>query len=954
MWGRPDPTPSAGTRPSQLGKALYKVKIRGSRLLRRNVGRRLTAGAAAGVLMLGGTVVASIMGNSSVAVMFASAAGLVALTLLILSYMQTVEKLREIRADLRELSQSTSSDSWVQSLPFGNSLDASGPYYGIGTQYEYAARLRKSSSPFETYALRSRSGDARDVLARAATNLQFDYQDLHRLTKTLSLGYGTAVYAAAATWDAKSLLTLARVIASQNSQPNDMATALMFMRLAENLWGDPVFGRVDRYVYIECLHAVGEYEKIEPALRRLKIAYRDPTHASLVRANLLSSEAATTGRWEAWESELNALLGAEGYTPIRVGRNERLQPIDRLQPAASPSGIDGPLVTVIVPTFNGAARIRTALGSLLGQSWRSLEIIVVDDGSNADNLAELREIVSDYDSVRLIELGENRGAYVARNRGLEEAAGDFITVHDDDDWSHPQKIQAQMADLLRNSSQVANMSRHVRASEALHFTRINNNPSFSQPNFSSLLFRKHVIDEVGTWDDVNRGADAEFRDRLVLANGGPISVVGSAPLSFTRTHAGSLTSTEISRGYIDPSRLFYQAAYQDAHQRAVESGAPLSSLEFARPLSMMPGLRRRHLGTVDVAYVTDFRFPGGTTALTLAEIAAAARSGLRVGMVHLESPLNAPTSPITPRALELAVAENVDVLSLNDDVRASTVIVRHPTVLQFADVLSSRMEVGRVWVIANNPPILRDGTGAVYEPEKCLKNAERIFGAPATLVPETGVTRSLLEPLFADTKLSGFDWPGFVTDGSQEQGIRRPDPHRRPVLGRHSRDSALKWPDSTDEIVNLYTSNDVYDSAILGGIDSLPADAQQTLLARARVHPFGAVPVSEFLRGVDFWAYYHSSQLIESFGMAAVEAMAAGLVVFLPPYMEGTFGPGAIYAEPAEVRALVEEYWNEPGIYEQQARRAIQTVADRFSERAFLGRLDRAMSPGMSTAKQES
>src|SRR5699024_10090419 len=96
----------------------------------------------------------------------------------------------------------------------------------------------------------------------------------------------------------------------------------------------------------------------------------------------------------------------------------------------------------------------------------------------------------------------------------------------------------------------------------------NNNPSFSQPNYSSLMVRREAFDVVGGWDLVNRGADAEYHDRLLEAYPEEIPVLGEAPLSFTRVHGASLTAGEFGRGYVDPSRLFYQAAYQQAHVAA--------------------------------------------------------------------------------------------------------------------------------------------------------------------------------------------------------------------------------------------------------------------------------------------------------------------------------------------------------------------------------------------------
>src|SRR5699024_3745090 len=129
--------------------------------------------------------------------------------------------------------------------------------------------------------------------------------------------------------------------------------------------------------------------------------------------------------------------------------------------------------------------------------------------------------------------------------------------HDDDDWSHGDKIATQVQHLIGNPEIPGNMSAHVRVTEDLKFIRINNNPVLSQANFSSLMVHRRTFDKIGPWDTVNRGADSEFRDRLVKYYGQPVSVLNEVPLSFTRTWEGSLTSGEMSRGFVDPSRLLY-------------------------------------------------------------------------------------------------------------------------------------------------------------------------------------------------------------------------------------------------------------------------------------------------------------------------------------------------------------------------------------------------------------
>lgn len=113
-----------------------------------------------------------------------------------------------------------------------------------------------------------------------------------------------------------------------------------------------------------------------------------------------------------------------------------------------------PTVSVVMPSHNDEAYIATAIESVLGQTFRDLELIVIDDGSTDDT----RRIVRSFGSnVRLIEQ-ENAGSAVARNRGIEAATGRYVAFLDADDWWHPQKTAVQIAAMQQRSSAGARMS----------------------------------------------------------------------------------------------------------------------------------------------------------------------------------------------------------------------------------------------------------------------------------------------------------------------------------------------------------------------------------------------------------------------------------------------------------------------------------------------------------------
>ncbi|RJP39856.1 MAG: glycosyltransferase [Desulfobacteraceae bacterium] len=101
---------------------------------------------------------------------------------------------------------------------------------------------------------------------------------------------------------------------------------------------------------------------------------------------------------------------------------------------------NGPLVSVIIPTFNRAWAVGRAIDSVLEQDYRPFELIVVDDGST-DQTAE---ILARYGDQLTVVCRENRGVSAARNAGVARAQGDLIAFLDSDDFWRPQKLTVQV------------------------------------------------------------------------------------------------------------------------------------------------------------------------------------------------------------------------------------------------------------------------------------------------------------------------------------------------------------------------------------------------------------------------------------------------------------------------------------------------------------------------------
>jgi len=356
----------------------------------------------------------------------------------------------------------------------------------------------------------------------------------------------------------------------------------------------------------ECEARIGRHEGAKARISNLLL--RLPDNLDLLLASSIL-EGAQPGEVERLPERrlrwLNQALALAGHSPVELGAGDA-SPYDRLTSAnPTPAGQgteDGrPLVTVIMPCFNSAATIRTALRSVCAQTWQPLQILVVDDCSTDDSPAVVASLAANDPRIVLLHTQRNAGPYVARNIALQHAAGEFITCHDADDWSHPSKIEVQVKHLVENPGAIANTSQQARAFPDLQIHRRGNNGYYISPNYSSLLFRSQPArSRLGNWDPVRFGADGEWIRRLEVAFGAEAIVhLPTGPLSLQRQSGSSLTAhpTLGFHGYPTGARRHYQHVAQKYARSALPPPLffpyPMVQRPFAVPATMLqpPAIR---------------------------------------------------------------------------------------------------------------------------------------------------------------------------------------------------------------------------------------------------------------------------------------------------------------------------------------------------------------------------
>ncbi|MBN1578269.1 MAG: glycosyltransferase family 2 protein [Chitinispirillaceae bacterium] len=168
-----------------------------------------------------------------------------------------------------------------------------------------------------------------------------------------------------------------------------------------------------------------------------------------------------------------------------------------------------PLVSVVVPTYNRAEVLPRAVNSVLGQTYRHVELIIVNDGStDATDNAVAPLVIS---RVRSIRFPENRGGGIARNAGIAEARGEFVAFLDDDDVWLPSKLTMQIDYMTNRGVDLCYTAiRKMYWGKGLRRDRFHATPeanvlkAIMTDNFigptSSVVVRKSFIDLIGGFD----------------------------------------------------------------------------------------------------------------------------------------------------------------------------------------------------------------------------------------------------------------------------------------------------------------------------------------------------------------------------------------------------------------------------------------------------------------------
>lgn len=309
---------------------------------------------------------------------------------------------------------------------------------------------------------------------------------------------------------------------------------------------------------------------------------------------------------KSWTDSINKFFGLYGMTGIATQKgfdfNTRCSGIDHIDflPSDQTSPFADAMVTVFVSAYNAEETIDACIKSLITQTHRNLEIIIIDDGSKDSTFGICTRVFGHHPCIKLFRNDRSRGTYFNRNVGLEIALGEFFTVLDADDIAHPRRFEMQLSCLNSNSSSIGVIGNWIRIDPRGYISFRNAwGGTYLHEAVATFLFKTSVLrTRIGYWDEVMFAADTEYLERARRVFGQKSILTIRKPLCIASQISTSLTNNAATGIHkysgLSDARKEYRKYWQCWHKQETPSDLYLdrntTSRRFPAPKSMIPSI----------------------------------------------------------------------------------------------------------------------------------------------------------------------------------------------------------------------------------------------------------------------------------------------------------------------------------------------------------------------------
>ena len=237
--------------------------------------------------------------------------------------------------------------------------------------------------------------------------------------------------------------------------------------------------------------------------------------------------------------------------------------------------MNNPLVSVIIATYKRTKSLNNALNSLISQSYKNFEVIVVDDNADVAWSKEIEDIVNEFSknnptiSLLYVKNDVNSGSAKTRNNGIKAAKGEYITFLDDDDLYLENKIEIQLKAMIENeadfsitdldlfNSQEKKVDSRVRSyiKQTDSDSLLKYHLLYHLTGTDTLMFKKSYLTKIGMFPLVDVGDEFYLMKEAICGQGKFLYVPGCQVKAYVHVEEEGLSS---GQGKIDGENILYE------------------------------------------------------------------------------------------------------------------------------------------------------------------------------------------------------------------------------------------------------------------------------------------------------------------------------------------------------------------------------------------------------------